>query len=1212
MQNNGEQASNLAAWTEEDDRLLEQYVAMGKAVQDGTYHNRPQEFALPALLQESAPPAPKGVMGHLRDGVDGTLDVAKGMLHGPARAVEELATFSHDVGVAALNQGRKAANFVMDRFDFFDDYYRLDPIESDWEADWGARHYEPKFTLGKLASGATQFATGFGLTGGALKALGIANKAAQAGPLANAAINTLGKGMLTDAAFFAPDERLADVLAQVPILEKLVPEFLLSGPDDTRMEGRLKNALEGVFVGGAVDAVFAGIRALKRLHGADIKLDTDAAKALRKDVEEAVDAVDGIARQIAGETPMPGTPMGKSVAKTALEATQTASQKYDVDLEAFVREYDRLVKSNAPLSEFQTLKSIRNNIHTADDVHRVIDALEADGVFKRDPDMMRTVSFEETTNRAYHLLERANATGLTREEFVEAIGSGLGDELAEAPSKIVLLNDLMMDTAQDLAAALKTGDIIDVDTALDKVIGVTFQYDRVQTGAGRTLQIFDPLSRRGSGIMKFLGIDRQAAKMIGPEETARVAKEMIEAMTPQQKYTLSARLSAMKDIPSMAQAMRLHSRTGKFAVMHNEVWINLILSGMRTQSSNVLSNMYMTAIHQPLVKMVGAPASALRNGKWTQEEVKVLREGLLAWQGICESAVDSFRIAHEAFKLGENILKPGASVIEENARAVRAEAFGKDPASVIGRCIDALGDAVRLPSRFLIAGDEFSSQLTYRAGERVRARIQAEDLYARKKLTGGGSKAEIIEKFVEDSYNRTLVDKVFDDGSRIAKAVGIKDGGLGEAMDATFTTPLAFGGIADDIQKMATKHPLIRRFFAPFVRTPLNIVKNATIDSTPFALPTAAYKEALSAGPRQAAIARGRVALGTLTYITAGMMAFNGVITGGGPANKKQRDMLYEKGWRPYSVKIGDRYVSYKSVEPIATILGIAADAMEVLAAADPDSSEGQKIAETISSLPYSIYNAVSSKTFMRTMSETFSMLHNPKEAGNWLEGQAISYNPAFLRQLKTVLDPELREAQTFVEKWKNATPMLSETLPQKYSWLTGEPLSVYGGRSAAFSPIVSEYSPDDPVAAELMKYSEQWMDEGGIKWEDSYTVRGVKMDAQQRSDWDRLQGTVKIGGKTLHQALEKLFASAEYDRGTPIDRSPRTDDKFLMIDKTIHKYRDAARVELFGLHDNLRSVAGGSKRNDSLKKNAKQASRKQDSAGQNRTAEMLKNIAEL
>ena len=34
-------------------------------------------------------------------------------------------------------------------------------------------------------------------------------------------------------------------------------------------------------------------------------------------------------------------------------------------------------------------------------------------------------------------------------------------------------------------------------------------------------------------------------------------------------------------------------------------------------------------------------------------------------------------------------------------------------------------------------------------------------------------------------------------------------------------------------------------------------------------------------------------------------------------------------GWRPYSIKIGDTYYSYQRLDPIATILGIAADFVE-------------------------------------------------------------------------------------------------------------------------------------------------------------------------------------------------------------------------------------------------------------------------------------------
>lgn len=96
------------------------------------------------------------------------------------------------------------------------------------------------------------------------------------------------------------------------------------------------------------------------------------------------------------------------------------------------------------------------------------------------------------------------------------------------------------------------------------------------------------------------------------------------------------------------------------------------------------------------------------------------------------------------------------------------------------------------------------------------------------------------------------------------------------------------------------------RVIVPFIRTPANIVKFAA-ERSPFAPLMKESREALTgkhgAAARDEAIAR--IGIGSSIGATAVYLATEGMITGGGPVDPKQRSLLYASGWEPYSVRVG-------------------------------------------------------------------------------------------------------------------------------------------------------------------------------------------------------------------------------------------------------------------------------------------------------------------
>ena len=60
---------------------------------------------------------------------------------------------------------------------------------------------------------------------------------------------------------------------------------------------------------------------------------------------------------------------------------------------------------------------------------------------------------------------------------------------------------------------------------------------------------------------------------------------------------------------------------------------------------------------------------------------------------------------------------------------------------------------------------------------------------------------------------------------------------------------------------------------------------------------------------------------GFIFFNVGGILAYNGIITGGIPKDKNLRRQKFDTGWRPYSFKLGDKYYSYERLDPFRYVL---------------------------------------------------------------------------------------------------------------------------------------------------------------------------------------------------------------------------------------------------------------------------------------------------
>jgi len=138
-------------------------------------------------------------------------------------------------------------------------YNLADYLAFDVLPDYDTRFLGTSKTMaGGAVEGITQFATGF------IPLFGLAGRA---GALAKAGTAAKGvvAGAATDFTFFNGQEaRLSNLIQQVPELQNPVTEFLAYDGDESELEGRMKNVLEGLGLEAVAGGFIAGLKAIKR------------------------------------------------------------------------------------------------------------------------------------------------------------------------------------------------------------------------------------------------------------------------------------------------------------------------------------------------------------------------------------------------------------------------------------------------------------------------------------------------------------------------------------------------------------------------------------------------------------------------------------------------------------------------------------------------------------------------------------------------------------------------------------------------------------------------------------------------------------------------------------------------------------------------------------------------------------------------------------
>jgi len=350
-------------------------------------------------------------------------------------------------------------------------------------------------------------------------------------------------------------------------------------------------------------------------------------------------------------------------------------------------------------------------------------------------------------------------------------------------------------------------------------------------------------------------------------------------------------------------------------------------------------------------------------------------------------------------------------------------------------------------------------------------------------------------------------------------------------------------------QDMVSTHPAAKIIF-PFVRTPMNIFKFAG-EMTPLAPFSKAVRADIAEGGAKRDLALSKIALGTSIMTVVSSYVAEGKITGGGPSDPELRAALLRTGWQPYSVKIGDNYYQYGRLEPISTLIGVAASAAEISGEVDSGTIDYEKIPSAIIT---AISKNVVEKTFLQGITKLVEAVEDPDRYGKrYVEGMAGTVVPAISAQAVRSLDKDVKAVNSVIDSVKSRIPGYSKDLPQRLD-LWGDPIKIDTWGPMILSPVRKSPKKDSMADAEIVKHGVQ------ITMPEKH-INGVELTPQEYNRFVQLAGRDAKGpnGLGAKEAVEDMVKSPNYER-----QSDGPDGgKALMLKTQIFLYRELARTKM-------------------------------------------------
>ena len=496
--------------------------------------------------------------------------------------------------------------------------------------------------------------------------------------------------------------------------------------------------------------------------------------------------------------------------------------------------------------------------------------------------------------------------------------------------------------------------------------------------------------------------------------------------------------------------------------------MNSMLSGPKTPM-RALAGTGLGTVMRPVATIIGS------SGDYLKGNDAITRGAFANLGGMVSSVGDSWRKAVADFQSynmhpeGFRGFTPTKSDQHWNSLKEWAETYGSDADKAVMRTTDWLRGVNHIPifnygPRIMKAQDAFFTNMIGRGRQKQLAFNEVYDKLKSQNLTVSDEDfAELIQ-----TAEKQFESKVFTADGMVADEM-VKFA----ADEAKLTKELT--GRVKSLERVFDRTPYLKPFFL-FARTGVNALEMTSKYTPGLNMFIKEHKDIMtkawndpdmirygikSQGDLEIAKStmKGRMAVGNGVAFSAAYMALNGKITGNGPPDRSLRDSWIQAGWQPRSIKIGDSWVSYESLEPFNMILSFAADTVD-----------GQKVmgdqwaGDWYGRLAYLISANVTNRTFLAGLLELQDLIYSkggdaPRVLANFTNNQVPL--SGFRNEMGKLFSPGMRELESGYWQsignrnlWADLMPGQNGMLPYKYDILDGSKIKSYDPMTRLYNSI--------------------------------------------------------------------------------------------------------------------------------------------------------------
>ena len=604
-------------------------------------------------------------------------------------------------------------------------------------------------------------------------------------------------------------------------------------------------------------------------------------------------------------------------------------------------------------------------------------------------------------------IERLNISQEAKNKIIKA-SEGIKPELEKVKGK-VLSNDEVIEAAQ-LSEILRKTISREAMLKSEATILKTRQHlAELAKNEKLTPEFIDTLKIVSSEATKrgreLQALGIEADPSLGTIKT-KVVKQLIEIGVETDKIIKASEGVDFNNAKQVTEFYRQFVKPKYSEIIDEYRYINM-LSSPKTQIVNTFSNILQATLLRPATRLASGVTDNFSHLLTGKEQEFYIKQVPAYYRGALNSFGDALGEALKVMRGQQQIYRPDIKSIPTGLKVLK-------PFQIVPRLMEA--------------SDVFFRKLAT-AGE-----VEA-------LMSKGMKEAEAISKAAETAQE-LVFRKALDPANKTGQGV------LLSKIDALTTAVYKLRNV-----------PGVK-WFIPFVQTPMNILKQG-IEYSPLGiltLPKAANKIEQF----------GKTLVGTTIFAGAGWLALKDRTTWAVPTNQKEKDAFYAAGMQAYSVKVGDIWVSYSRLGPIAYPIAMAA-AIKFYTKDNPKAvgdTELQKITKILSG----IAQFFSDQSYVQGIGDFVNLAQGDvtalTRAASQIPSQLIPLT-ALQRWVANIIDPIYRKTdktlsvEGIIENLKKGIPGLTFGLPA-YTTPTGEPSKRQFPFFNPLSPIsISEESPE-------------------------------------------------------------------------------------------------------------------------------------------------------